>query len=134
MLNITPATAAAATAQPADACASQAATRPLAGFGAGAFTREAAWAGTRTSEFAASQALPRIKPAIGAPGTGSAMSMTSFVGSGQANTVQFSTAQFGIVHVDSVQGDTHNFIQMTRMYPVIQGGVGPHLAREPVPV
>ena len=43
MLNFTPATAGAA-----NAYAAQAATRPLAGFGAGAFTCEGAWVGSRS--------------------------------------------------------------------------------------
>ncbi len=65
MLNFTPATAGAA-----NAYAAQAATRPLAGFGAGAFTCEGASVGSGVSEMTAALALPRIKPAIGAIGTG----------------------------------------------------------------
>ncbi len=139
MLNITPATAAAATAQTADAYASQAATRPLAGFGAGAFTREGAWVGSRATEKAAVLALPRIKPVIGAStgcaqaGVGGAAPTTNLVGGAQASG-QTGIAQLSIVHVDRIQVDTHNFLQMTRLYPVAPGGVGPHPAREPVPV
>ena len=57
MLNFTPATA-----EAANAYAAQAATRPLAGFGAGAFTCEGAGVGSRANGMAAGPVLPRIKP------------------------------------------------------------------------
>lgn len=135
MLNITPAMAGATTVQTVDAYASQAATRPLAGFGAGAFTRDGALAASQVSEKAAARALPRIKPASGGAITGGAKA--GFVGAGCTSIVdrtQVSNARLGIVHVDTVQADNHNFIQMARQYPVIPGGVGPPPAREPVPV
>jgi hypothetical protein len=115
MLNFTPATAG-ATAHTADAYAEQAVTRPLAGFGAGAFTRPGAWVGASATETAAVLALPRIKPKVSSAQAGSAGAacMTS--------------------SVDIAQVDAHNFIQMTRLYPITPGGVGPHPAREPVPV
>jgi len=141
MLNITPATAEATTAQTVDACASQAAQRPLAGFGAGAFTRDGASTGSQVSEMAAALALPRIKPASGAASTGGAKAGSAgAVCTGRlVDRTQVSIARLGIVQVDTVQVDTvqadnHNCIQMTRLYPVIPGGVGPHPAREPVPV
>jgi hypothetical protein len=136
MLNITPATAEAATAQTADAYALQAATRPLAGFGAGAFTRDGAWVGSRVNEMAAALALPRIKPAIGAVGTGgTSAGATGAAFMTSAGIAQVDAASLGTVHADTVQAaDSHNCIQMTRLYPVTQGGVGPHPAREPVPV
>jgi hypothetical protein len=105
VLNITPATAAAATAQTADANATQAAMRPLAGFGAGAFVFAGAWVG---SAFAS--------PRAGA-----------FGAVGKASVVD-------VIQVDSVQRHNHNFIQTARLYPVTKGGVGPHPAREPEPV
>jgi hypothetical protein len=137
MLNITKATAEAATAQTADAYAAQAATRPVAGFGAGAFTCDGAWVGSLfasplVNEMAAALALPRIKPANGA-----AMTAGTSMGRAQAAVAgaAYMTSLIDIVPVDSFQVDFHNFIQTTtRLYPVTPGGVGPHPAREPVPV
>jgi hypothetical protein len=130
MLNITPATAEAATAHTADAYAAQAATRPLAGFGAGAFVRDGAWAGFRINEMAA-LALPRVRSAAD-------FRSTTAISTGHAQAglagVAYKTSVVDIVQVDSVQRDTHNFIQTARLYPVTPGGVGPHPAREPVPV
>lgn len=117
MLNMTSATASAGSTPAgiaAAACATagvdrvdaaQAAKRPLAGTGAGAFTREGTLTGFRTRE-AAVLALPRLRWAVAA-------------GSGLSGNV--SSQQF------------HNSNQMTRSYP-IPGGVGPHPAREPDPV
>jgi len=126
MLNFTPATAEATTAQTADACALQAATRPLAGFGAGAFTCDGARVSSRVNRMAAALALPRIKPAGGAISTGQAQAAVA----GAA----YMTSLVDIVRVDSIHVDAHNSIQTTRLYPTIPGGVGPHPAREPVPV
>jgi hypothetical protein len=122
VLNTTPAMAEDITAQTADAYAPQAATRPLAGFGAGAFVCAGAWPASGINELAAALALPRIKPFVAASdlaGAVAAAGMTSFV---------------DVVQVDSVQRDAHNFIQTTRLYSATPGGVGPHPAREPVPV
>jgi hypothetical protein len=174
MLNTNPAMAEAITAQTADAYASQAATRPLAGFGAGAFTCEGAWVGSQGNETVAALALPRIESAVdgisvrsaqaaalgatwltsevakpdgahaGGAGSDGAFSGTASAGSTQATTVKATTvkattvqaasAKAATVHVSIGQTDNYNFIQMTRLYPVIPGGVGPHPAREPVPV
>jgi hypothetical protein len=169
MLNTNPAMAEAITAQTADAYASQAATRPLAGFGAGAFTCEGAWVGSQGNETVAALALPRIESAVdgisvrsaqaaalgttwltsevakpdgahaGGAGSDGAFSGTASAASTQATavkatTVQAASAKAATVHVSIGQTDSYNFIQMTRLYPVIPGGVGPHPAREPVPV
>jgi hypothetical protein len=159
MLNINPAMAEAITAQTADAYALQAATRPLAGFGAGAFTCEGGWAGSQGNETAVALALPRVKSAVDGIGVRPAQAaalganwLTSEVAKPdgakastvqatavhattvQAATVQAASAKAATVHVSIGQPDNHNFIQMTRLYPVIPGGVGPHPAREPVPV
>ena len=95
---------------------------------------------------AAGLALPRIKPAVGATsalgalaGVAGAAFQTSLVGSGQVSIAQASAGRLGsayshVAHADGVAAGTYNFIQMTRQYPVIPGGVGPHPAREPVPV
>jgi hypothetical protein len=141
MLNFTPATAVATTAQAttamtAEANALQAATRPLAGFGAGAFMCDGAWVGSLVAspmvdEMAAALALPRIKPAIGAVKTSG--TSTGHAKAGTAGAAHM-TSLIDIVPVDSVQQDVHNFIQTTRLYLVTPGGVGPHPAREPVPV
>ena len=45
--------------------------------------------------------------------------------------VQGSTVQNSTVQNSTVQHDTN---QMIRLYPATRGGVGPHPAREPVPV
>jgi hypothetical protein len=136
MLNITPAMAEATTVQTVDAYASQAAQRPLAGFGAGAFTRDGAWAIRQVSEMAGALALPRIKPNSGPAVPGGAKA--AFVGAACTSTLvdrtQASISRLGIVHADAAKAGTHNFIQMARQYPVTPGGVGPHPAREPVPV
>ena len=129
MLNTSPAMAEARTAQTADAFSIQAATRPLAGFGAGAFVCEGAWAGFRINEMAA-LAAPRVKPAAGVK--------ASVIGADQAQAgpagAGYKTSVVDIVRPDSVQQDTHNFIQTARLYLVTQGGVGPHPEREPEPV
>jgi hypothetical protein len=127
LLNITTATAQAATAETADAYAAQAATRPLAGFGAGAFTHDGAPVGSGINEMAAALALPRIKAAIAAISTGHAQAAAA--GAGTMISMTSMTSFVGIVQVD-----TQKCSQMTRLYPVIPGGVGPHRAREPVPV
>jgi hypothetical protein len=136
MLNITPAMAGVTTVQTVDAYASQAAQRPLAGFGAGAFTRDGACPGSQVSTMAAALAVPRIKPSTGSAITGGAKAGSADATSANSRVdgMQVSIAQLGIVPVDTVQAGTHNFIQMARQYPVIPGGVGPHPAREPVPV
>jgi hypothetical protein len=160
MLNFTPATAGAATAHTADAYAAQAVTRPLAGFGAGAFLCEGTWAGFRTNELAA-LALPGTKPAIRPAGTSGAQAeavgaayktgtvetrpvetstvetrtaKTSGIVSSILGRVEADGIRFSKVHMDFVQADTDNFIQTARLYPVTPGGVGPNPAREPVPV
>jgi len=116
MLNITTATA-----EAANAHAAQAAAQPLAGFGAGAFTYDGAQVGSQVNEMVAALALPRPKAAIGCISTGHAHADV-----------------FGAAHVTSpvgiVQEDTQKLSQMTRIYPVAPGGVGPHPAREPEPV
>jgi hypothetical protein len=116
MLNTTPATA-----EAANAFAAQAATRPLAGFGAGAFPHEGAGVDSRINEMVAALALPRIKAAIGAIGTDQSQAA---VGGGARRTS----------YVGIVQEDTQKLSQMTRVCPATKGGLGPHPAREPEPV
>ena len=127
LLNTNPAPAEAATAQTVNAYAIEAAMRPLAGFGAGAFVCEGAWAGFGISEMAALA----LSPAFGVNGA-------TAIGAGQAQAGAFGaackTSDADVVQADSVQRDNHNFIQTARLYPVTKGGVGPHPAREPEPV
>jgi len=134
MLNTTPATAEAATAQTADAYVAHAVTQPLVGFGAGAFLCAGAGVGSVSASPLSNEAalvLPRIRSAADVKGT-------TATGMGQAQAGAFGaaykTSVVDIVQVDSVQLDTHNFIQMARLYPATRGGMGPHPAREPEPV
>jgi hypothetical protein len=131
MLNITTATADVVMAQTADDFATQAATRPLAGFGAGAFMCDGAPAASQVSEMAAVLALPRVKPAIGASGTGGAK---AGVAGADWTARLIDRTELSIARMNHIQADNHNFIQMARQYPVVPGGVGPHPAREPEPV
>jgi hypothetical protein len=135
LLNITTASAAAAMAQPGDAYAAQAASRPLAGFGAGAFACAGAWSGSvQVSQMKTEMAalgLSRVTPALGVAGRTDAS--TAQAQARPAGAAQ-KTSVIGIVQVDSVQRDTHNFIQTALRYPAFAGGLGPHPAREPEPV
>src|SRR5215469_17239724 len=65
VLKFTPATATLGSAA-AEADAAQAAMRPLAGFGAGAFTCDGALVGSGANELVAALALPRIRGAVAA--------------------------------------------------------------------
>jgi hypothetical protein len=140
MLKMTPATAEAATAQTADADAFQAAMRPLAGFGAGAFVCEGAWAGSLFASPLFAGPLSDEMAALAWLGVRSAAGVygTSAVGAGPAQAGVIGgagkTSVIDVAQVDSAQRDNHNFIQTARLHPVTQGGVGPHPAREPEPV
>jgi hypothetical protein len=136
MLNITTATADVVMAQTADVLATQAATRPLAGFGAGAFMCDGAPAASQVSEMAAVLALPRVKPASGASGIGASGTGGAKAGvAGAGWTARLiDRSELSIARMNNIQADNHNFIQMARQYPVVPGGVGPHPAREPEPV
>lgn len=92
-----------------------AATRPLAGFGAGAFACDSAQAASSTAE--ATGALPRFRRPLGVGGLG--------------HGVQRGDAASGIGQ-DSPASTKPN--QMTRVYPAAPGEVGPYPAREPDPV
>src|SRR6266481_3137722 len=127
MLNFTPATAGAATAQTAAAYAAQATTRPLAGFGAGAFLCEGTWAGFRT----ATAKTSTVKTSTAKASTvKTSTAKTSGVVGSILGRVEADGIRLSKVHVDFVQADTDNFIQMARLYPVTPGGVGPNPARE----
>jgi len=156
VLKFTPATAAPGSAA-AEADAAQAAMRPLAGFGAGAFTCDGALVGSGTNDLAASLALPRIRGAVAATsparadahgrgcgahrlGTVSISSgrtsgvrtssvRKSTVGVGTISTSNVRTSTVGITNVGTLQFDL-----MARISPAAPGGLGPHPAREPEPV
>jgi hypothetical protein len=88
----------------------EAATRSLAGLGAGALLCDGVRVGSPVSCVAAARVLPRVRrtPAVG---NGSALA-------GAGN-----------------QAITHKqFNQTARISPAYPGGVGPHPVREPVPV
>jgi hypothetical protein len=111
MLKLTPAMATPGSAT-AEASAAQATLRPLAGFGAGAFTSEGAWAGSHASEKAVSPALPRFRGTV--------------VGAAGQECAQAEGRGYGAY--------TQQISLMARLNPVNEGGVGPHPAREPRPV
>jgi hypothetical protein len=117
--------------------AAEAATRPLAGFGAGAFACDGAWAGSPVNQLAAGQALPRIRGAFAAVPPLHARTAGAFGGGYQASSVGISTVGVSTVDGNAVgirNGSAKQLNQMTRIYPVTPGGVGPHPAREPDPV
>jgi len=135
--------------------AAQAATRPLAGTGAGAFTCEAiatsegARMGFRTSEVTAI-VIPRLRWAAaagagnGLPGISLGHASAGFAGRGtKAALVGVNSGAVESGKVSPVNGSTISTQQfdnsklnnqMTRSYPITPGGVGPHPAREPDPV
>jgi hypothetical protein len=130
--------------------AAQAAKRPLAGTGAGAFAREGTCmsegklTGFRTSEVAV-LVIPRLRRAAAA-GAGSGLVGTGLehasagvagggVNSGQVSPVNgrtITTQQFENSQKFDNSKQFNNLI--TRSYPVIPGGLGLHPAREPDPV
>jgi hypothetical protein len=116
-----------------EADAAKAAQRPLAGSGAGAFTCEGTWTGSRAIRKAAAPALPRIRRIDAANSQGHAQAGPA------SRAYQTSLAQVGFELTGAADfgsgrgGAVQHFNQMTRI-PVIPGGLGPHPAREPDPV
>jgi hypothetical protein len=146
VLKFTPATATLGSAA-AEADAAQAAMRPLAGFGAGAFTCDGALVGSGASELAASLALPRIRGGVAATspagahahgrGRGAYQPGTVGISSVRTSTVRSSTVRTSTVGISSVgtsNVSTQQFDLMARISPAFPGGLGPHPAREPEPV
>jgi len=115
MLNFTPATVTPGS-DSAEVYAAQAATRPLAGFGAGAFAC-GIWAASPANEMVAAPALPRIRRVFASISLGHPQT-SDVVGGGY----------------QSVLASTKQLDQMARINPVTPGGLGPHPAREPEPV
>ncbi len=113
----------------------KAAQRPLAGFGMGACFCASSSVGAALPaaavpgigaasgiKTAAAQVLPRPKWAVAAISEGHGPATAG--GAGYLASIQTKTEQF----------NAQQFEHMTRVFPVYQGGVGPHPAREPEPV
>ena len=121
--------------------AAQAAKRPLAGTGAGAFMSVGARAGIRTSEVAV-LSLPRLRWAAaagagcGLVGTASGHASAGFGGQGIKATSLGVKSGSGYGRTTGIQqfDNSEQINEMTRSYPVTPGEMGPHPAREPDPV
>jgi hypothetical protein len=113
----------------AKAALAQAAQRPHAGFGAGAFTCDGDGVGSG-AEMAAALALPRIKWAVISRGH----AQPGFVLGATTSLAQTSPVPNSPVLGGVGQAYTEQIEQTTRINPVAPGGLGPHPAREPDPV
>ncbi len=115
----------------------EAAKRPLAGFGMGAYLCDGArfdsqlpvaavpeMGAAKGIETAAALALPRVKWAVAGIGEGHAPAYAS--GAGYQASIQAKTEQ---LTTEAPQSE-----HLTRVNPAFRGGVGPHPAREPEPV
>jgi hypothetical protein len=122
----------------AEVRAAQAALRPLAGFGAGAFDCDGAWVGSSANQLTAGPALPRHRGAFAGVRPVNARTADVFGGAfqarsvGSSSTITRNTAGAGTVSTSN--GSANQLNQTTRIYPVIPGGLGSHPAREPDPV
>src|SRR5215469_12953301 len=105
VLKFTPATATLGSAA-AEADAAQAAMRPLAGFGAGAFTCDGALVGSGASELAASLALPRIRGGVAATSPVGAHAHGRGRGAYQPGTVGISSVRTSTVRSSTVRTST----------------------------
>jgi hypothetical protein len=132
--NITSAEAALAEPTLAEPTLAEPTLQLLAGSCAGAFACDGAWAGSRTKEVAAALPVPRIRRAAAAISQGHAQGGVYAGGGYPTDLAQISTAQISTVQISTAQVSTKQFKQMTRINPVVPGGVGPHPAREPEPV
>ena len=122
----------------AEVDATQAATRPLAGFGAGAFACAGARVGSSSSQLAAGSALPRVRGALAAVRPVHARTADAFGGAFRARIAgrssMIAAGSVGAGMAGNRNGSTKQLNQTTRVYPVIAGGLGSHPAREPDPV
>jgi len=122
----------------AEVYAAQAAMRPLAGFGAGAFACDGARVGSSASQLAAGQKLPRVRGAFAVVRPVHARTADGFGGGFRARSVGRSSAIIvgcvGAGMANSRNGSTKQLNQTTRIYPITPGGMGPHPAMEPDPV
>jgi hypothetical protein len=115
----------------------QAAMRPLAGSGAGAFACDGAQVGSAAKELTAWPALPRIRGAFAAVRPVHAGAADAIGGAFRGSAIGGSTigaSNVGTGMASTRNGGTKQFNQTTRIYPVTPGGLGPHPAREPDPV
>jgi hypothetical protein len=136
MLKFTPATVIPGSAA-AEVETAQAAMRPLAGSGAGAFTCDGARVGSRVSEMAASPALPRVLGTSAATTPARAQAHGRGCVAYQPGTAGTSTAYTSTITTSTITTSTvgtKQFSMMARINPVTPGGLGPHPAREPEPV
>src|SRR5215469_3869462 len=141
VLKFTPATATLGSAA-AEADATQAAMRPFAGFGAGAFTCDGALVGSGANELAASPVLSRIRGAVAATSPACAQAHGRGFGALQVGKVGTSHVSTSYVRTSTVRtstagisnGGTQQFDLMAPISPAAPGGLGPHPAREPEPV
>jgi len=122
----------------AEVRAAQAAMRPLAGSGSGAFACDGAGVGSSASQLVAGSALPRIRGAFAAVRPVHARTADAFDSAFRARSVGRGSAiiasTLGAGTASTRNGSTKQQDQTTRIYPVIPGGLGPHPAREPDPV
>ena len=118
----------------AEVYAAQAAMRPLAGFGAGAFACDGARVGSSANQLTAGPALPRIRGAFAAVRPVHARTADAFAGAFRGSSVGNGTITVGAGTASTRNGSAKQLNQMTRIYPVTPGGLGPHPAREPDPV
>jgi hypothetical protein len=122
--------------------APQAATRPLAGFGAGAFACDGARVGSAAKQLTAGPALPRIRGTFAAVRPAHAGAADASGRAFRGSTIGGSTiggstiggSNVGTGMAGTRNGGTKQLNQTTRIYPVAPGGLGPHPAREPDPV
>jgi len=141
MLNFTPAevtpgdlvlTSTVLTDTVAEVRAPQAAMRPIAGFGAGAFACGGVEVGSAAKQLTAGPALPRIRDAFAAVRPVRPWAADAFEGAFRASAIGGSSVGTGMSSTRN--GGAKQLNQTTRIYPVAPGGLGPHPAREPDPV
>jgi hypothetical protein len=122
---------------PAEVREPQAAMRPLAGFGAGAFACDGAQVGSAAKQLTAGPALPRIRDAFAAVRPVHPWAADVFGGGFRASAIGGTTiggSNVGTGMSSTMNGGAKQLNQTTRIYPVAPGGLGPHPAREPDPV
>jgi len=146
MVNITPATVTPGSLQTAVDAAEVdvvlAATRSLAGFGAGAFTRGSGQIGSAQigsvkvdSSHIGSAQVDHRQPDGARSGFGAGSGFgTCSGGPGRHAGGGLGAYQSSPVSTKSSPVSTKQNNQMTRINPVTPGGLGPHPVREPVPV
>jgi hypothetical protein len=123
----------------------KAAQRPLAGFGMGAYFCDGVLVGSalvgvafpgvvaaKGIETAAPLALPRVKWAVPAISEGCVPAGAS--GPGYQASIPAKAEKFAAQKFAAQKFQAQHFDHLTRVNPVLPGGVGPHPVREPEPV